>query len=174
MPDIDLTADCSRCAALCCIVLPFDQSLAFGFDKAADEPCRHLAPDNRCSIHAHLADGFSGCVQFDCHGAGQRVTQEVFAGRSWRDDPALTGPMGAAFHTMRKLHEAVLLLNMAARLPLAAPQDRARCALLERLDPQRNRNHAELSAFLTDPVWNDVRGFLAGLREVAKIRQRRR
>ena len=39
-PQTSFTADCTSCAALCCFVLPFDKSAAFGFDKAAGVPCR--------------------------------------------------------------------------------------------------------------------------------------
>jgi hypothetical protein len=174
MSQTDLRADCTRCAALCCVLLPFDRSKAFGFSKAAGVPCRHLAADNCCSIHADLARGFSGCVQFDCHGAGQRVIQEVFAGRSWRDDPALMPRLETAFHAMRRLHEAVLLLQEAARLPLTLPQELARLTLLAVLDPDRKRSEADLAAFDTSPVLAEVRDYLAGLREVAGVRRRRR
>lgn len=171
MREVDLRADCSRCAALCCVVLPFDQSAAFGFSKAAGVPCRHLAPENRCNIHSRLADGFSGCVQFDCHGAGQRVTQQVFGGQSWRDDPALAGPMENAFRAMRKLHEAVLLLLEAAHLPLSPAQEQTRLNLIAALDPKRQRCEAELAAFETAPVLGDVRDFLATLRDTARVMQ---
>jgi hypothetical protein len=72
---VDLVADCSRCVGLCCVLLPFQRSADFAFDKQAGEPCRHLADDHRCRIHASLlADGMRGCVAYDCFGAGQAVT----------------------------------------------------------------------------------------------------
>ena len=174
MLEIDMAADCSRCAALCCVLLPFDRSAAFGFTKAAGEACRNLSPESRCTIHSRLANGFSGCVQFDCHGAGQRVTQQVFGGRSWRDDPALMGPMEQAFRAMRKLHEAVLLLTVAARLSLTDVQELARQGLLAALDPDRNRSATELAAFEASPVLKDVSDYLATLRDVARVRPPRR
>lgn len=173
MSEIDLRPDCSRCAALCCVVLPFDRSADFGFDKAGDEPCRHLAGDNRCRIHDRLAEDFAGCVRFDCHGAGQRVTQEVFAGRSWRDDPALMGRMERAFRAMRKLHDAVLLLREAGRLPLDVEREQERQGLLAMLDAGRVRDEAELAAVEGAAVFGEVRRFLAGLRAVA-VRPRHR
>ena len=80
---MDLVADCSRCVGLCCVVLPFQRSVDFAFDKAPGEPCRHLAGDHRCTIHDRLLEsGMRGCVAYDCFGAGQAVTQtgrvEVF------------------------------------------------------------------------------------------------
>lgn len=76
MPGPDLVADCGRCAALCCIAIPFDAGEDFAFTKAADERCRHLTRDARCAIHERRGDlGFSGCAIYDCHGAGQRATR---------------------------------------------------------------------------------------------------
>ncbi len=90
MPHPPLRGDCERCAALCCVAVAFDRSELFGFDKAADAPCRNLDGAHGCTIHDHLAaSGFRGCAAYDCYGAGQAVTQEMFGGRSWRDEPAL-------------------------------------------------------------------------------------
>jgi len=72
---VELTADCSRCVGLCCVVLPFSRSADFAFHKPAGTPCRHLAGDARCGIHDRLLDsGMRGCVAYDCFGAGQSVT----------------------------------------------------------------------------------------------------
>jgi hypothetical protein len=67
--------------------------------------------------------GFRGCIAFDCLGAGQRVTQELFGGRSWKDDGALIGPMSRAFSVLLRRHEQLLLLEQAEALDLSA-QDR--------------------------------------------------
>jgi hypothetical protein len=163
-----LKADCSQCAALCCVLLPFDKSEAFAFDKAGGEPCKHLDGCNVCSIHEKLSDrGFKGCVAFDCHGAGQRVVQEVFAGRSWRDDPTLMMRMGRAFHTMRRIHELLLLLREAARLPLSAAQKGEHTALVSALVPESDWTEENLEAFDIRVVEMDVRQFLTGLRDIA-------
>jgi hypothetical protein len=72
---VELVADCSRCVGLCCVVLPFQRSADFAFDKPAGEPCRHLADDHGCRIHSSLLGaGMRGCVAYDCFGAGQTVT----------------------------------------------------------------------------------------------------
>ena len=119
MPSTDLRADCARCAALCCVALAFDRSPLFAHDKAAGEPCANLGRKGRCAIHAERAGrGFAGCEAYDCLGAGQAVTQGLFAGASWQDDPALLGPMMRAFAVMRPAHEALELLRWVARLPL--------------------------------------------------------
>ncbi len=102
----DLRADCSRCAGLCCVALPFARSADFAIDKPAGMPCRHLGADDRCRIHDRLRpEGFPGCEVFDCFGAGQQVVQVTFRGGTWRDGPAVAGPMFAAFGTLRAVHE---------------------------------------------------------------------
>ena len=165
----DLTPDCARCDALCCVLLAFDASDAFGFDKPACTACTHLAPDNACRIHAGLdQQGFRGCVLFDCHGAGQRITGQVFAGRSWRDDPGLMPDMTDAFRTLRRLHEAALLLQQAARLPLSPAQEASRHRLLANLDLGRDWTEAGLHALSAGPQFQAVSAFLASLRETLR------
>ncbi|HTQ15655.1 MAG TPA: hypothetical protein VMH86_17440 [Rhizomicrobium sp.] len=164
MPLPDLRADCSRCAALCCVAFAFDRSAEFGFDKPAATPCRHLGGNDRCRIHGDLhAQGFSGCVAYDCHGAGQRVVQEVFDGRSWREDPALAREMFDAFRALRKIHEWLLLLGAATRLPLDAEEAARRAALEAALTPAA-WTPASLAAFERGTLGPQVRAFLHGLR----------
>jgi hypothetical protein len=169
MTDPDLRPDCTRCDALCCVLLAFDASDAFAFSKPACAPCRNLAPDNTCKVHATLADqGFSGCAAFDCQGAGQRITGQVFKGRSWRDDPALLPAIDAAFRVMRRLHDAVALLQQAASLPLSPGQDRTRLDLLHRLDANRDWTEGALQALGHGPDLKAVTAFLASLRPIVR------
>ncbi len=171
MAELDLTPNCKDCAALCCVLLPFDAGEAFGFDKAGGEPCRHLS-GHACAIHAGLAAaGFGGCVRYDCLGAGQRVVQEVFAGKSWRDDASLLAPMDAAFRAMRRLHEDHALLTSAARLPLLAAEEVERQRLLTLLNIRQTPTEAGLVAFETGPLPRAVKAFIAGLK--ARLRPHR-
>ena len=86
---LELAADCSRCAGLCCVALPFGRSADFPVDKAAGDPCEHLRRDFRCGIHDRLREeGYRGCTVFDCFGAGQQVTQVTFGGKDWRSGEA--------------------------------------------------------------------------------------
>ena len=118
----ELRADCARCFGLCCVVPAFAASADFAIDKPAEQPCPHLRPDFRCSIHDHLrARGFTGCTVFDCFGAGQRVSQVTFGGRNWRGTPELAPGMFAAFRVMRQLHELLWYLTEARRLRPSAP-----------------------------------------------------
>jgi hypothetical protein len=131
-----LRGDCAQCAALCCVALAFDRSPLFAFDKPAGEPCANLGVEGRCAIHAErAAKGFAGCEAYDCLGAGQAVTQGLFGGADWRDDPALLGPMMRAFAVMRPAHEALGLLRLARGLALPEAARRRLGAVLGGLDP---------------------------------------
>ncbi|WP_264213678.1 hypothetical protein [Leisingera thetidis] len=128
----ELKEDCSRCAALCCVAYPFEAHEDFGLLKDADTPCPNLGPDFRCTIHSGLAAcGFGGCVAYSCAGAGQRVTQALFDGETWRDDPDLLPHMTYALRVLRPIHEALLVLEEAAALHLPDSL-RSRCAALTR------------------------------------------
>ena len=119
---LDLVADCERCCGLCCTAPVFSASPDFAIDKPAGQPCPHLRTDFRCEIHAHLEErGFGGCVAFDCHGAGQKVTQRTFGGRDWQESPEIAPQMFGAFMIMRKLHEHLMYLDQALELTAARP-----------------------------------------------------
>ena len=128
-----LEADCSNCAALCCVALSFDRSDRFGHDKLAGEPCYHLAADFRCKIHARREElGYEGCEAFDCLGAGQRTTA-MFAQRNWRGDRTVALALYARFSLMTKLQEMRQALMTAADLELGATHEAERLALLARI-----------------------------------------
>ncbi|WP_182523336.1 pentapeptide repeat-containing protein [Nocardioides dongkuii] len=154
---VDLVSDCSRCVGLCCVVLPFGRSADFAFDKRAGEPCRHLTPGHACGIHAELRPrGMTGCTVFECFGAGQQVTQVVYA-----DRPA--GPDGtdpeviAVFDVVRGLHEMLVLLEEAGRLGGEVARLRERLADLVGSDP------ATLLAVDTDALRREVGPALAAV-----------
>ncbi|MEP6481565.1 MAG: pentapeptide repeat-containing protein [Rhodoglobus sp.] len=116
-----LAADCANCFALCCTALAFQRSSDFAFDKAAGQPCRNLLADFGCGIHAQLRDrGMKGCTVYDCFGAGQKVSQQLFNGVSWREAPETSREMFAVFPVVRQLHELLWYLREAAALPAAA------------------------------------------------------
>jgi len=93
---------------------PFDADQGFGHDKPAHEPCRHLQADFRCGIHGTLAEsGYPGCAGFDCFGAGQRVTQELFAGVNWSTSPEIAVDMFECYEQLRPLHELMALATLA-------------------------------------------------------------
>ena len=160
---VKLTPDCQNCAALCCVALAFDKGEMFAFDKPAGVACQHLE-GHLCGIHTKLeAAGLKGCVQYQCDGAGQRVVQEVFAGRSWRDTPVLLVPMLAAFARMRQVHALLALLETAKALPLHTAQRAELEGLERRLSPQVWTPES-LLAFERSEVPKAVQGFLRGLK----------
>ena len=122
----ELAADCSRCAALCCVGPAFAASADFAVDKPAGRPCLHLREDFRCGIHARLREsGFRGCTVYDCFGAGQRVTASTRTAdgtpTDWQRTPASAPTMFAALATTRVFHELLWYLRAALELPATAP-----------------------------------------------------
>jgi hypothetical protein len=154
-----LRADCARCAALCCVALAFDRSSLDG--------C------GRCRIHAAKAQaGFAGCAGYDCAGAGQRVTQEVFNGRSWREHPELLAPMLRAFAVLRRVHELRLLLREAAKLPLTSAERETLRAFDDRLEPAGGWSEVSLAEAPIEEIAAHVRAFLMSLRRYVEGRRR--
>jgi len=130
MENTALCADCANCASLCCVAFAFDRSDLFAIDKKSAHPCPNLASCGSCAIYdqrMHL--GFSGCIGFDCHGAGQRVTQTWFNGQTWRDDPRLLGPMTQLFTAVYRAHKSLVFLGQIMAFDLT-PQDRRRAMAL--------------------------------------------
>jgi hypothetical protein len=111
---------------LCCVLLPFQRSADFAFDKAAGESCRHLADDHGCRIHSSLLDdGMRGCVAYDCFGAGQTVTA---AGRT------------ADFHLVEQVHEMAWYLVEAGDTALLREAELSTTApTVEEVDDLRAR-----------------------------------
>ena len=108
--------------------------------------------------------GFKGCITYDCYGAGQRVTRDVFNGKSWKDDPGLTEPMGEALSVLRRIHEQLVLLDWAGNLPLSQDE----CSHLEKfralLNPEQDWTQERLKNFPVDAVIKEIGTFLRGLR----------
>ncbi|WP_335977810.1 pentapeptide repeat-containing protein [Streptomyces sp. CA2R106] len=137
-----LRADCANCFGLCCVALAFTRSADFADDKDAGDPCRNLAADHRCGIHAGLRDaGYRGCTVYDCFGAGQHLSQVTFGGRDWRGAQDGGRAMFAALPRMRQLHELLAYLTevrarpAAAALHPAADRELARVRALTALAP---------------------------------------
>lgn len=119
------------------MALPFAASADFAIDKAAGVPCPNLGDGHRCTIHDRLlANGFAGCVAYDCFGAGQRVSQVTFRGQDWRITPAVADSMFAAYRVAQPLHELLWYLREAAQRSTAAalhPEVAEATAHVERL-----------------------------------------
>jgi hypothetical protein len=131
-----LHPDCRSCSGLCCVAPAFEPSADFPFAKPPGQPCLHLTETNSCAVHDRLAaEGFAGCVAFDCFGAGQTVT-EAFAPATWRSAPEIAEEVFSAFTTTMAWHEMLWYLAEAAdRLPAGplraeAAEARERVALV--------------------------------------------
>lgn len=159
-----LTENCESCAALCCVAYPFDADEDFGLLKEADSPCPNLGGDFRCTIHNDLkVKGFGGCIAYSCAGAGQRITQELFPGETWRDDPDLIYHMAHALRVIRPIHEALLLLQEAAKLPLpAAALDEGR-ALMVAMCPAEDTSVHDFEEAEVQEALADVPRYLQSL-----------
>ena len=165
MDDALLQADCSRCAGLCCVAYPFDRSEEFAFDKAGDEPCRHLTRSFQCGIHAQRAQrGFSGCARYDCFGAGQRIT-DIYEGRNWRDSPEQGAEMLEVFRILRRVHELLMLLRAAGKLSLPRHDAQRLQAFETALAPKDGWTAASLLALEIDATARNIRTFLASLKD---------
>jgi hypothetical protein len=152
-----LRADCANCAGLCCVAPAFAASADFAIDKPAGSPCPNLQDDFRCGIHARLREsGFPGCTVFDCFGAGQRITQETFGGRPWRETPGLAAAQFAVLPVMRQLHEVRWHLSEAAALPAAS-------ALRNDIAAARARTERLAAGPAAELIELDVTGLRAGV-----------
>lgn len=120
--ETELKPDCKNCFGLCCAALCFSASDGFAEDKKAGVPCRNLQPDFRCRTHDRLFEsGCKGCVSYECLGAGQKVSQVTFGGKSWRQAPELAGQMFQGFLITAALHELLWYLNEALLLKGSEP-----------------------------------------------------
>lgn len=171
----DLRADCARCQGLCCVALPFDRSESFAFDKPADVACRYLTASCSCSIHGQLrARGQAGCAAYDCYGAGQRITQQLFSGVSCHDVET-RAELLEAFRRLKRVHELCLLLHEAGRLGLSARRALEREQLLAELEPAHGLSRHGLATLELPELEANVHAWLRGLaRELSPPAVRRR
>jgi hypothetical protein len=174
-----LRANCADCFALCCTAFGFQRSTDFPIDKPAGTPCVNLTAEFSCSIHDSLrARGFRGCTVFDCFGAGQFVSQNLFGATSWKERPDTRGEMFGTFAVVRQLHEMLWYLVEAAERAtsweLSGPVARLRSEILRTLDGDASqilasdveRMRAEVRQALID-VSEEARGGYAANAETA-------
>ncbi|EZH66670.1 hypothetical protein DH09_12190 [Bacillaceae bacterium JMAK1] len=113
----ELQSNCFQCFGLCCVALPYSQSADFPYDKASGEPCRNLNDNFLCSVHDQLAErGFRGCVSYECFGAGQKVSQQIYDGQDWRRNPKTAEGMFRVFPIVQQLHEMLVYLHQCLQL----------------------------------------------------------
>ncbi|NRD27735.1 pentapeptide repeat-containing protein [Frigoribacterium sp. VKM Ac-2836] len=173
----DLGADCANCFGLCCVALAFTKSADFPFDKPAGDPCTNLDEHDGCRIHPQLRDrGFKGCTVFDCFGAGQKVSRQTFAGRSWRDDASTREAMFSTFPLVRRLHELLWYLDEAIalvereseRLEATTPDPAPWLTAFEHVRLLADGTPDELAALDVDAEYDAARPLLVQASEVAR------
>lgn len=139
----------------------FEVSDEFAISKPAEAACPNLDECGQCEVHDELEDlGFRGCAVFECYGAGQRVTQELFGGRTWQEDAALIQPMAGRFRQVRRLHELLMLLEASSSLSLPPIDEAQRIFLAERVDAMVTEGASAKSA---EELGKDVHVFLRSL-----------
>ncbi|WP_250002042.1 pentapeptide repeat-containing protein [Actinoplanes sp. M2I2] len=109
---------------------------------------------------------------FDCFGAGQRLTQETFGGRTWRDEPAIAGDMFASLPVVRQLHELMWLITEALKLDEARPVHRKLRDSLDRIDHLAAGSPAELKALDVDAHRRRVNPLLQRASQLARASYR--
>ncbi|MEN1759178.1 pentapeptide repeat-containing protein [Anoxynatronum buryatiense] len=89
----------------------------FPENKEAGVPCKQLMPDFRCRIHSMLAKkGMKGCLAYDCFGAGQKVTQGIYANEDWKKNPEKATEICRVFMMVFQLHQMIWYLLEALSL----------------------------------------------------------
>jgi hypothetical protein len=165
----DLGADCANCFGLCCVALAFTKSADFPFDKAAGEPCTNLDGTDGCRIHPHLRDrGFKGCTVFDCFGAGQKVSRQTFAGRSWRDDDDTRTAMFGTFPIVRRLHELLWYLDESIDLVTGAVDPDPWVAAFEHVRVLSDGTPSALAELDVDAEYDAARPLLVRASDIAR------
>jgi hypothetical protein len=165
----DLGADCANCFGLCCVALAFTKSADFPFDKDAGEPCTNLDGADGCRIHPHLRDrGFKGCTVFDCFGAGQKVSRQTFAGRSWREDDATRTAMFGTFPIVRRLHELLWYLDEAIDLVTGAVDPAPWVAAFEHVRVLSDGTPSALVELDVDAEYDAARPLLVRASDIAR------
>ncbi|MER5911290.1 pentapeptide repeat-containing protein [Streptomyces sp. NPDC001982] len=166
----ELRGDCARCFGLCCVALPFAASADFALDKPAGTPCRNLADDHRCGIHAELRQkGFTGCTVYDCFGAGQKVSQVTFGGQDWRTGTGEDARrMFDVFPVVRQLHELLWYLTEALGLPAARSLHADLRESLDATERLTRRSAGELAALDVAAHRQEVNVLLLRTSELAR------
>lgn len=66
----------------------------------------HLQKDFRCQIHNELEHrNLKGCIGYDCFGAGQHVTQTIYAKQTWQSMPQSTKEIFDVFVVVFQLYQ---------------------------------------------------------------------
>lgn len=101
-----LKIDCDKCSGLCCVALFCAKTDGFPENKNAGVPCKYLNSNFKCDIHSSLFEmKMKGCLAYDCFGAGQKVTQDLFPNFTWQSNQEKSKIIFEAFLRVFQLHQ---------------------------------------------------------------------
>lgn len=170
MNDGTMRADCTRCAALCCVALALTPAQGFAIEKPNGKACPNLTNNNQCCIYDQRQNhGFQGCIKFDCLGAGQIITQDVFGGRNWREEPDILPGMVKTFGVMREIQEFKTILASAAKLPLTTKEQNILDNFLDALHPQNAWSQKALDDYSKSETKHHIKRFITRLKPYFKL-----
>ncbi|MEG0330439.1 MAG: pentapeptide repeat-containing protein [Longicatena sp.] len=113
----EIQSDCEKCCGLCCVALYFSKVDGFPKDKKAGMPCLNLEQNFKCKVHNELKEKqLRGCLSYDCFGAGQKVTQDIFGNRNWRNMVDEKDKIFAVYLKVFELHQILAYLLEASLL----------------------------------------------------------
>jgi hypothetical protein len=91
----------------------------------------------------------------------------MFNGQNWMGDPALSARMGDVFPILEAIHENLILLTTAQKLPLSEAEQDQLDELLHMLCPEKGWTEMSLLKFGPSGKLKRVSEFMASLRHHA-------
>lgn len=111
----ELRINCNNCSGLCCVALCFRKIDGFPNNKSAGKACKYLLSDYKCEIHSKLSDmNMKGCLNYDCYGAGQKVSGKIFKDLDWKKNPEISKDIFQVFLKVMQLHQILWYLIQGA------------------------------------------------------------
>lgn len=101
-----LKINCENCSGLCCVALYCARTDGFPENKDAGIPCKYLNSNFQCKVHSQLIDmNMKGCLAYDCFGAGQKVSQDLFSNITWQSNQEKSNLIFDVFLLVFQLHQ---------------------------------------------------------------------
>lgn len=154
----DLKINCKNCFGLCCVALNFSKIDGFPKDKSIGEPCENLDEDFKCIIHgSDKYQKMRGCIGYDCFGAGQRVSSEIYKGVSWKDSRDISKEMFSVFIIVQELHEFLWYLLDAFRISSSEQNKEKIKEKIEYIEEIIKKSHKDIKGVDLNLVWENIK-----------------
>lgn len=156
-----LVINCKECSGLCCVALYFNKTDGFPENKQAGKPCSKLSTNNTCNIYDLLnSKHLSGCINYDCFGSGQKVTQSWKTKGTWNMDQSLKLDIFKSFEMTQMLNQMVWYLLEAYTI----------CdeSMLERIDQLIKENSDYSKLIPTELITHDLQNYRNSVNEELK------